>query len=873
MLATCLGEEVLLTDLHTGEVLARIDGDGEVLTALKLTPTASHLVVCSRSLFMKVYNLQRQQDEGTKIRSVLQRTLKPHAAPVTTATIDKTGTLLATGGADSVVKVWDIRGGYVTHTFRGHTGVVSALHFFEASNTQIALQEKKNRKKMSGSDLGGDNEMENEQDPTTAFRLASGGEDGKIRIWDLAKRKSIASLDAHASVVRGLDFSPEMNTLVSASRDKTVIVWNSQSWKSERIVPVLEVIEAVKFVPGGGIIATGGEYGRVRLWSAASGAEITQEQNPGGEGNVIVQMIHNADQHVLMSIHNDQSLVLHSTSVLKNPSPFIVPIEPLPILRTISGTHDEIIDLAYVTQDRSLLALATNSEDVRLVSLAVSSNKTSDTDLPQYFGADVALLQGHQDIIICLAVDWSGCWLATGAKDNMARLWRVDHASSSYEHYATFTGHAETIGAISIPFITPQPDSHAFKSPLDHPPPFLLTGSQDRTIKRWIIPKSTSMPAHALYTRKAHDKDINALALSSTSHLFASASQDRTVKIWSTEEGEAQGVLRGHKRGVWSVAFAPRDTPAIVSDNGPTAANRGMILTGSGDKTVKIWSLNDYSCLRTFEGHTNNVLKVLWLPPPSLSSQPSQSKLPHIASAGADGLLKIWDPASGECLTTLDNHTDRIWALALNPTTRTLVSGGADAVVTFWKDTTMQTASLREKAATDRVEQDQELSNYMHSGQYREAIALALALDHPARLLGFFQSVLDTVPAEEGSITGVKAVDDVIAGLEDRQLLKLLERVRDWNTNARTCAVAQRVLNVIVRSYSAERLNGLAKRRGGMDVVEALWVYRERHYRRVEELWEESWVVEFLLGEMGGLIGDGVEKVNSMEEVDTVMTL
>ena len=52
-------------------------------------------------------------------------------------------------------------------------------------------------------------------DATRNFRLASGGEDGKIRVWDLHKRKSVAVLDSHVSVVRSLDFSPQTGLLLS----------------------------------------------------------------------------------------------------------------------------------------------------------------------------------------------------------------------------------------------------------------------------------------------------------------------------------------------------------------------------------------------------------------------------------------------------------------------------------------------------------------------------------------------------------------------------------------------------------------------------------------------------------------------------------
>ena len=820
---------------------------------------------------MRIYSLQSREESTPSVTPILQRTLKPHTTPVITAAIDGTGTLLATGGADGVVKVWDIRGGYVTHTFHGHAGVISALHFFEVSLSDQETETKKNKKQRWRGEIQEDAIPINGNDGRAAFRLASGGEDCKIRIWDLEKRKSIAILDSHVSVIRGLDYSAMTCVLVSASRDKTVIGWDARTWKARTTVPMYEGVEAVGFLGDTTLFYTGGEKGCLRVWDLETSTELTQEQEPGGEGHAVDHVLGDNSQNFLLSVHEDQSLMLHSTASLLSSLPSSgVLIEPLPILRRISGSYDEVIDLAYVTSDRSLLALATNSEHIRLVSLAVTNTNASTAVEARYFGADVGLLQGHEDIIICLSVDWSGCWLATGAKDNTARLWRIDHASNTYDSYATFTGHAESIGAISLPSSPPTTDSPAFKNSLAHPPPFFLTGSQDRTIKRWTIPKSSSSASKALYTRKAHDKDINAIAISHTSSLFASASQDRTVKIWSIEEGEVQGILRGHRRGVWSVAFAPKETPSISSEDGSASSSRGLVLTGSGDKTIKIWSLNDYSCLRTLEGHTNSVLKVLWVssPPPSTDQDQQKpfNRSPHVASAGGDGLLKIWDASSGECLTTLDNHTDRIWALTANPSTGTLVSGGGDSVVTFWKNTSSQTAAANSAAVTQRVEQDQELQNHIHRGNYREAITLALALNHPARLLALLQNVLDISPPEPGSLSGLKVVDDVLSSLSNEQLLSLLSRVRDWNTNARTSPVAQRVLNVVVRSYSAGKLAGLGKMKGGKEVVEALRVYTERHYRRVEELWGESWVVEFLLGEMDQLgLKDEVGLLNGNE--------
>jgi U3 small nucleolar RNA-associated protein 13 len=790
---------------------------------------------------MRIYALKPSPSSALTLNLELLRTLKPHTTPVVVLAVDRTSTLLATGAADGVVKVWDIRGGYVTHTFSGPNVLISALHFFE-----IAVHREDGTKKEHRKSANLENDSVSE--PARGFRLASGSQNGKVRIWDLFKRNCSSVLDSHVSDVRAIDFSPEENALMTASRDKTVMWWDARTWKLRKVTPVLEEVEVAGFLKAGSLAFTGGTNGRLRLWKTGTGQEITQPQTAGAETESIVNAIYVSDLDFIFAVRADQVLILYSTSSIDK---IDNTIPPLPQMRRISGTHDEIIDLAYLLPDRSLLALATNSEEVRIVSLAQDSMGNSND--PQYFGADVAQLAGHEDIIICLDTDWSGHWIATGAKDNTARLWRIDPSNSSFTCYAKFAGHAESLGAIALPSIVPPESSPSYSDPVNHPPQYVLTGSQDQTIKRWNVSGASSKALRALYTRKAHDKDINAIDINYNGQLFASASQDRTVKIWSVEEGEVQGVLRGHRRGIWSVKFAPKDTPIITGDGGP-AAGKGLVLTGSGDKTLKIWNLSDYSCIRTFEGHMNSALKVVWLNMPKLYIK----RRVQIASAGGDGLVKVWDASTGEVECTLDNHEDRVWALTVHPTTNTIVSGSGDSTITFWADTTSITIAASTAAATKLVEEEQQLQNYIHSGSYRSAITLALQLNHPARILSLFTSVVTASAPEEGSLCGLKAVDEVLASLADDQLFTLLLRLRDWNTNARTAPVAQRILWTLVKSYPASRLANLKVKGRGQEkslkeVLDALKAYTERHYRRMEELADESYLVEYTLREMDKL--------------------
>ncbi|KAF4511068.1 hypothetical protein G6O67_002902 [Ophiocordyceps sinensis] len=872
ILATTLGEDAILTNPANGEHLAQIEGDGELISTLTLTPSGSHLIICSRSLSMRIFALNHSSDDGS-IDTTLIRTLKPHSTPVVVLAVDRTSTLLATGGTDGAIKVWDITGGYVTHTFRGPSVLVSALHFFEiAARAQGAGNSSHGKK---GSKARADKEDEDAGNHTTArFRLASGSQDGKVRIWDLHKRSCIANLDSHVSDVQSLDYSPDQDAIVSASRDKTIIWWDAKSWKLMKVVPCLELVEAAGFIGEGRLTFSAGSNGCLRIWDTDIGKELTQKQPAKSEEEAIVSSLYRPGLPFILCVLVDHTLALYELPT-RTAATSLPPPEPL---RRISGTHDEIIDLGLLLPDKSLLALSTNSEDIRIISMVESESARGQEWAASgkcHFGQDVALLRGHEDIIISLDVDWSGYWVATGAKDNTARLWRIDPSGGSFTCWALFSGHAESLGAVALCRTVPAEGTPSRLDPLNHPPPYVITGSQDQTVKKWEIPRKPQQQcqkasSRALFTRKAHDKDINAIDVHYAGQLFATASQDKTVKIWSVQEGEVQGILRGHRRGVWSVRFSPAKLAAIQTEDGPVTG-KGVVVTGSGDKSIKLWSLSDYSCIRTFEGHSNSVLKVAWLNVPTGQDQPKRAV--HFASAGGDGLVKIWDANSGESECTLDNHEDRVWALAVDPDTNLMVSGGGDSTVTFWKDTTAETQATASEAALKVIEQEQELQNHIFAGSYREAITLALQLNHPGRLLSLFTSVVTSPSQEKGSLCGRKAVDEVVANLSDEQIFLLLLRLRDWNTNARTAPVAQRILRTLIRSYPASKFSNLAVKgaRGQKslkDVLHGLRVYTERHYKRMEELVDESYLVEYTLQEMDCLAPLGEAEDVAMKEPD-----
>lgn len=264
---------------------------------------------------------------------------------------------------------------------------------------------------------------EHEDSNTTSFRLISGSQDGKVKVWDLNKRSCIANLDSHVSDVKGLDYCPTQHAIVTASRDKTLIWWDARSWKIRKVVPCLELVEAAAFLDDGNLTYSAGANGCLRIWDTDTGKELTPKQAQKSEEEAFVTALYRPGLPFVLGVQVDHTLALYKLPKKAEPASLCAP-EPF---RRIAGTHDDIIDLAYMLPDSSLLALATNSEDVRLVSVvepdADDTSPAWSTDSVPYFGQDTALLKGHEDIVISLDVDWSGHWIVTGAKDNTAKLW------------------------------------------------------------------------------------------------------------------------------------------------------------------------------------------------------------------------------------------------------------------------------------------------------------------------------------------------------------------------------------------------------------------------------------------------------------------
>ncbi|KAJ8330858.1 U3 small nucleolar RNA-associated protein 13 [Batrachochytrium dendrobatidis] len=768
-LFTMFGDDVVVTDLDSGVQKLRIQGATDTVTSFALKPDGTHIVIAYQSLLLKVFDTVT----GEMIKS-----FKAHEAPVLAMDVDSTSTLVSTGSADSTVKVWDVDRGYCTHNFKGHGGIVSVVKFHPNPKNLL---------------------------------LVSGSDDCKICLWDLNSRLCIAALTSHVSVIRGLDFSPDGEFLFSGSRDKVINKWNLKALELTKTIPIFESIEALSIVNHNNthVICTGGDKGIVRLWDMETGELILAQEKDINSHHQISGMIWSESTQTIVAVTSDQNILFYDVNSLKR-------------TRQIAGYNEEVLDICFVGETESHLAVVTNTEQIRIYDIEKR---------------DCDIVFGHSDIVLCVVPFSNGKLMASGSKDHTAMLWSVNPTADPdmrYVHLGTCIGHTDSVTAVAAPC-----------SNMSSAGQFIITGSQDRTIKMWEIGDiakcgNSETKFKAKYTFQAHDKDIQSIAVAPNNKLFVSGALDRTAKMWSVADGTLVGTFKGHKRGIWCVKFSPIDQ---------------IVATASTDKSIKLWNINDFTCIRTFEGHLNTVLNVSFL-----------TAGMQLVSTGSDGLVKLWTIKDNECVATLDNHNDRIWGLAVDRSEQHVLSGSSDSTITIWKDVTAEEKKEEAQKSVERIIKEQDLSLLLLRKDYKSAVLLAMQLDQPYRILTILSDVRKaaTVSSTEStdaervdtdldvtSVTGSKSLDALIQNLPSETLEQLLLYIRDWNTHSKHVQVTQALLYLILKGYNPSVLIELPKAK---EILEGLLPYNERHFVHANELLKKSHVLEYTLKYMDSLM-------------------
>jgi WD40 repeat protein len=619
----------------------------------------------------------------------LVATLKGHTEAVYAIAFTPDGKYVVTGSGDRSLKVWETAGAKEFKTFAGPAGHQNLVLSVSISpdGSLIASGSSDNTARVWDFPRTSPLRDIAKSEGATALavspdgtKLAGGGKDGGVRIWNIADGKELLNLAGHAGPVTGVAFSPNGQLLVSSGSDRTLRFWDPAKGQAVAAFGAHAGSAAsVVFHPNANLAASAGADGVLKYWNlppvpprslAAPHADAVACMALSADGGTVVSG--GADKVVrLSSLANGQAV--RNLEGAQAAVQSVAAGGPL----VAAGTADRRL-LVWQAQDGKLMANVPAHGGAGATSLAFNPAApqlaTAGGDgllklwtLPPV--PEQALT--HPDSVLAAAAFADGKRLVTGGADKVVRTWNL---AAPQQPERQFSGHAAAVRAVAI-----GPGGQALASAGDdetirfwnpangqqtailgahagpvvglayHPSGQVLSASADGSLKLWQAPAA----AAKLF---AHPGEVTSAVLSPDGARLLTGCGDRQVRLWNLASGQVERPFAGPALGVLAVAFNPAGT---------------QIAAGSADKTVRVWD-------------AANVKEIKAFPLPAAVHSVAFTPDAKMVAAGlADGGIRLLDLMTGKEAKTLAGHTGIVHALGFTPK-GDLVSASADKTVRVW---------------------------------------------------------------------------------------------------------------------------------------------------------------------------------------------
>jgi len=195
-------------------------------------------------------------------------------------------------------------------------------------------------------------------------------------------------------------------------------------------------------------------------------------------------------------------------------------------------------------------------------------------------------------------------------------------------------------------------------------PKMLISSSRDKSIIVWNLEdeySNSGVLGKPVKSLRGHGHFVSDVIMSSDGQYALSGSWDKTLRLWDLTTGQTTRQFVSHTKDVLSVAFS---------------ADNRQIVSGSRDRTIKLWNTLAH-CKHTIveEGHSDWVSNVRFSP---------STQNPVIVSAGWDKYVKVWNLANCRLKTNHIGHAGYINAVTVSPDGSLCASGGKDGNAMLW---------------------------------------------------------------------------------------------------------------------------------------------------------------------------------------------
>jgi hypothetical protein len=234
-------------------------------------------------------------------------------------------------------------------------------------------------------------------------RVASGGADGSVRLWDGRTFKQIRRFDGHNGPVWTVQFSPDARHILSGGFDKSLRLWDPVSGReSKRLNGSEDYVRSVAFSDVGPLLLSGGDDRLVRLWDAGTGSELKTLR---GHDHYVFGVAVSHDGKRGLSASLDRTVRLWD-------------LETGSVLRVLTGHTDTVLGVAFTPDGRRAISASTD-KTVRVWDLSK--------------GQTVNTLKGHAGFVYSVSVSPDGRRALSAGQDGKLILWDVDHGTAVRE--------------------------------------------------------------------------------------------------------------------------------------------------------------------------------------------------------------------------------------------------------------------------------------------------------------------------------------------------------------------------------------------------------------------------------------------------------
>lgn len=281
----------------------------------------------------------------------LTRTIVAHKKAVNCVVINNNGQLVASGGEDKKIKLWQLATGKAIATLVGHRGSINCLLFDRRKNLLISgsqdrtirfwdWEQKKIIRTFGGWFTGHSKGINSLVMDTIGHTLISGSDDNSIKIWDLKTEKERKTIASSLSTVTCLAISQDSKFFCSGGLEKQLRIRDVQTGKIIRSIKGNSGILSIIFSPDGNLLVTGGFDRQIVVWDLISRQKI---YTLSGHSGRISCLAFSPDGKILISGSWDRTIKLWKLNTGKE-------------ITTITGHNDRVLSVAIAPDSKTLVS-------------------------------------------------------------------------------------------------------------------------------------------------------------------------------------------------------------------------------------------------------------------------------------------------------------------------------------------------------------------------------------------------------------------------------------------------------------------------------------------------------------------------------------